>query len=385
MKQFFQIFLLLLKNAFARITGTPLRLHLPVKKHEKTQAQTLPSRFRLTENAVFTNDGTDRHAEILLTGDLLCQRKQQNACRKANGDFDFTAMFAPIGTLFGAADLAVGNLETVCDPDLAYMHESIIADGLPFLNAPPQFLTALKQAGFDAVCSANNHNCDGGLQGLQSTLKELQNAELPVTGIFANGNTKRYLLFDVNGIRVALLAYATFYNLKSAAVADKDMLNLYSEAKAKKDIADAKKDGAQFVITYIHWGTEYTHKVSRKQKQIAKELACAGSHFIAGSHSHVLQPFEYVNGVPCLYSFGNFISSQSGDGTRETVILQLQVKDENGTAILTHLRAIPCKTQVSENESAFCVTPIDPETDRDLFDRIKNVLGEKIELQQLQQ
>ncbi len=380
MKQILQIFILLLKNLISRISSNPMHLKLPTKPHKTVAVPPAESRFMQNENGVFANSNETKSATILLTGDLLCQRKQQNAHRKEDGSFDFSAMFAPVKKLFAEADFVVGNLETICDTNLAYMSESITADGLPFLNAPPQFLTALKQAGFDAVCSANNHNCDGGLQGLQATLSELKKADLPVTGIFENENTKRYLLFDVNEIRVALLAYATFYNFKSAAVANKEMLNLYSEAKAKKDIADAKKDGAQFVISYIHWGTEYTHKVSRKQKQIAKELANAGCDFIAGSHSHVLQPFDVVNGVPCLYSFGNFISSQSKEGTRETVIVQLQLKEENGKVHLADLSAVPCKTSVAQDESEFSAEPLDRKNDTDIFEQIKKVLGNKIKL-----
>ncbi|MBE6811825.1 MAG: CapA family protein [Ruminococcaceae bacterium] len=380
MKQFLQIFFLLLKNLTARITDKPMRLHLPVKTHKTVNSPSVESRFKQTEAGVFSNGRISKKATVLLAGDLLCQRKQQNAYRKEDGSFDFSEMFEPVEKRFKEADLVVGNLETICNTGLAYMHESITADGLPFLNAPPQFLTALKQAGFDAVCSANNHNCDGGTQGLKATLQELKKADLPVTGIFENENTKRYLLFDVNGIRVALLAYATFYNFKSAAIANKEMLNLYSEAKAKKDIADAKKDEAQFVISYIHWGTEYTHKVSRKQKQIAKELANAGCDFIAGSHSHVLQPFDVVNGVPCLYSFGNFISSQSKEGTRETVIVQLQLKEENGKVHLADLSAVPCKTSVAQDESEFSAEALDRKNDTDIFEQIKKVLGNKIKL-----
>ena len=381
MKQILQILFLLLKNLISRITGKTMPLQLPQAKHTMVDAKTATSRFVQDENGFFTNGKTEKRATILLTGDLLCQRKQQNAYRTADGSFDFSDMLAPVKEMFQKADLVVGNLETICETSLAYMHESITADGLPFLNAPPQFIASLKNAGFDAVCSANNHNCDGGMQGLQATLKELQKADLPVTGIFDSPDTKRYLLFDVNGMRIALLAYATFYNFKSAAIKNKEMLNLYTAEKAKKDIASAKKDGAQFVITYIHWGKEYTHKVNRKQKQIAKELADAGCDLIAGSHSHVLQPFDIVNGVPCLYSFGNFISSQTKDGTQETVILQLQLKEENGKVQLADLQAIPCKTSVDEGDKNHRIEIAHMETDKETFDRIAKITGKKLNMQ----
>lgn len=384
MKQIFRIFILLLKNLSARITKRAMRLDLPKKEHPQGSFAPIQGRLEEIEDGVFTDNKTANRATILLTGDLLCQRKQQNAHRKENGDFDFSPMFAPMREHFKKADLVVGNLETVCDPTLAYMHESITADGLPFLNAPPQFIDALKQAGFDAVCSANNHNCDGGLQGLLSTLQQLQKASLPTTGIFTGGNQKRYLLMQANGIRIAFLAYATFYNLKSAALTKNEQsahLNLYSPQKAARNIADAKKDGADFVIVYIHWGSEYTHKVSKKQRKIAKQLAQAGCDLIAGSHSHVLQPFDIVDGVPCLYSFGNFISSQSKDGTRETVMLKLQLQKENGKTALSDLSAVACKTVVNETETAFCVEPVNKRTDPITFDKIKKAVGEKISLQ----
>ena len=383
MKQILQILFLLLKNLIAHITKKPMQLNLPQATHKKADTIHTESRFTQQENGVFANGKTEKSATILLTGDLLCQRKQQNAYRTADGNFDFSDMFGPVTELFKKADLVVGNLETICDTTLAYMHESITADGLPFLNAPKEFITALKNAGFDAVCSANNHNCDGGLQGLTETLKNLQNAELPVTGIFNNADEARYLLFDVNGIRVALLAYSCFYNFKSSAlnkIERNTHLNLYRTKKAATDIDNAKKDGADFIITYIHWGSEYTHRVSMRQKRIAKRLAKAGSNLIAGSHSHVLQPFDTVNGVPCLYSFGNFISSQTKDGTQESVLLQVKLQKENGKTKIADLCAIPCKTSVDAEDQNHRVEHVNAETDKEIFERITKITGKKLHI-----
>lgn len=386
MKQVFQLISFLLRSFLCCLCGKSCKLHLPAKEHKKTATRTArPGRFTKTADGTYTNGKTADTAQILLLGDLLCQRKQQNAYRIEDGSFDFTPMLAPMEEMFRSADLTVGNLECICDDTLAFMHEQTTADGLPFLNAPEEFLHALKNAGVDAVCSANNHNCDGGKQGILQTLARLHEAELPVTGIFENENEKRYLMFNVNGIHVALLAYSAFYNFKSTSLSSaqrQTMLNLYRTKKAKRDIADAKQNGADFVIVYMHWGTEYTHRVSWRQRRMAKKLTNCGCDLIAGSHPHVLQAFEYENGVPCLYSFGNFISSQTKEGTQESVMLQITLQKENGKTVIADLCAIPCKTSVSENDTQHRAEPVSKKDDASTHANITDAIGNKIRIEE---
>ena len=56
---------------------------------------------------------------------------------------------------------------------------------------------------------------------------------------------------------------------------------------------------------YAHWGTEKMPSADWSQTTKAEELADAGADLIVGSHPHVLQNIEYVNGVPVFYSLGN--------------------------------------------------------------------------------
>lgn len=339
------------------------------------------SRFKVREDASLTNESKTGEAQILLLGDLMCQRKQQLACKKESG-YDFSGSFDAVKPLFNKADLVVGNLETIVSHSLPNMDDCPFSEGLPHLNAPHEWLTAIREAGIDALVSANNHNCDGGKNGILQTLQNIRNAGIPVTGIFDGSEKKRYLLIDVNGIRVAVLAYATWYNFKDCYMSKKDrntMLNLYSAAKAKKDIAAAKKDGADFVITYMHWGIEYKHYVSKRQQKMAKQLVAAGCDLIAGSHVHVLQAFDYVNGKPCLYSFGNFISSQTMDGTQDTVILNVNLKKENGKTQAC-VSGIPCCTIVTKEDTDHHTVPVTKDSDPKDFNRITAVLGNKLSM-----
>ena len=83
---------------------------------------------------------------------------------------------------------------------------------------------------------------------------------------------------------------------------EEEMLKRVRQASEENDV----------VIVAMHWGLEYTHEVHEEQRKLARRLAKAGATIIVGSHSHVVAPFEWIDGVPVFYSMGNLISSQIG-------------------------------------------------------------------------
>jgi poly-gamma-glutamate synthesis protein (capsule biosynthesis protein) len=77
-----------------------------------------------------------------------------------------------------------------------------------------------------------------------------------------------------------------------------------------KEIAAAKTDG-NFVIVMPHWGTEYKTSPDSSETRLAKLIVEAGADLIVGGHPHVPQGIDVMDGVPVLYSLGNFIFDQS--------------------------------------------------------------------------
>ena len=61
---------------------------------------------------------------------------------------------------------------------------------------------------------------------------------------------------------------------------------------------------------YVHWGDEYELVHNAKQRDLAEKLIAAGVDLIIGHHPHVVQDIEVIDGVPVLYSLGNFIFDQ---------------------------------------------------------------------------
>ncbi len=55
-----------------------------------------------------------------------------------------------------------------------------------------------------------------------------------------------------------------------------------------------RKAGADFITVALHFGTEYQTEPNEEQKKLARKLIAAGADIIAGSHPHIVQPYETV-------------------------------------------------------------------------------------------
>lgn len=303
------------------------------------------------KDAKMTNE-----AVITMVGDMMCGQKQMNTQKTENG-WDFRDSFEFVRNRFLESDLAVGNLETLLAAGWPYMSDEVYINNFNNCNAPATYLDAVKYGGLDAVVLANNHNCDGGPRALKDTIEQVGKYRFAHTGAFTSADEKRYFIADVNGIRVGFLAYMskfTGFNGKEKEwdKADQEaMLSVFTPEKAQKDIEACRADGAEYVITYMHWGLKNFKTVSDRQKQEAGEAANAGADMIIGSNPHVLQPFEVLTDdtgrkVPCYYSLGNFQSIMNQvPGNRESLIVRIRLrKDESGKVILAENDYLPCNT-----------------------------------------
>lgn len=303
---------------------------------------------------------------MMFVGDLMCLSGQQYAAmHQASGgeSYDFRPSFAYVKPIISRADCAVGNLETVLSPSWPLATEEKEIDGMPNCNGPAEYLDALKYAGFDALALANNHCCDAGRQGILETLDAVDSRGFRHTGLFRSESEKRFTVLNVNGIRVGFISYAEFYNHKEGCVAESPyMINTYSQNTARRDIQAAREAGAEFIIVYEHWGREHTHEPTELQLKHAKQLADAGADVICGSHSHTVQPTEWITAedgrqVLCIYSMGNFVSSMSQSAANDTVIMELRIGRSGGRVVLKDEVYHPCRVIRQTGGKAFVVVP----------------------------
>jgi poly-gamma-glutamate synthesis protein (capsule biosynthesis protein) len=82
------------------------------------------------------------------------------------------------------------------------------------------------------------------------------------------------------------------------------------------DVKKAKAKKADFIILFLHWGTEYDTIPSKSQTDMAEYFQSIGVDMVIGSHPHVLQKIIRTNNVVSgnenvvVYSLGNFVSNQ---------------------------------------------------------------------------
>lgn len=327
------------------------------------------------------------HARLMFLGDITCFSKQFVEAQIGRG-YDFGYEFEIIKNVFAKSDLVAGNLETMIFPEAPYRTEKLVSEQNFHCNAPVEFLDAIRKAGVDVLTNANNHVLDTGAVGIGETIDYIEQFGFIHTGSFKS-DKKRYEMINVNGFKLALIAFATEFNNKKenlTAEGAEFLLNEYSEERAKVLIEDARKNGAEIVVTCIHWGTEHKLVQNSQQEEIAKTLAGLGYDCIIGSHPHVLQPYTVLETdgkkVPVFYSLGNFVSHNSAGTKSRSVVACVDLKRENG-AIKLECSYIPTFTSAKYSDKRYVVLPISKKsanvTNKKRLKLIADTLGSEIE------
>ena len=145
---------------------------------------------------------------------------------------------------------------------------------------------------------------------------------------------------DINGIKIAFLAYTYGTNGIAIPKANSYCINLIDKELILKHIQTAKDKNVDLICVNMHWGIEYQTTPNKDQLDMADFLFENGVDIILGSHPHVLQKMEkrtleLEDGSTkdgfVIFSLGNFISNQQDVGTRDTVILDIQITKSGET------------------------------------------------------
>lgn len=241
-------------------------------------------------------------ARVVFGGDVMQHLPQVEAARR-NGGFDYGAVFEALRPRFRRADLVVVNLETTLSRSRY--------TGYPLFRSPTALADALREAGVDVAVMANNHCCDGGGEGVRTTIDELHRCRIRHTGVFRDSlDYARHhpLYLWCGGIRMALLNYT--YGTNGMPVPPGIVVNGIDTVRMAADLATARRAKADCIAVCIHWGNEYERHENASQRMLAAFLKRHGADLVVGSHPHVIQPFEADSASVVLYSLGNLVSNQ---------------------------------------------------------------------------
>lgn len=230
--------------------------------------------------------------------------------------------------------------------------------GVPLSNkaytfrAHPSRVDILKELGVDIVTLANNHVYDYGEQSLIDTMTTLKQADILYYGAGHNlDEAMTPVYFEIDGKTIAYVAASRAEKNKMTPQATEDspgILHCYDTELFIQTIKEAKKK-SDYVIAYVHWGTEFTHELEDIQLTTGKDYLDAGADIVIGAHPHCLQGIEYYDGKPIIYSLGNFwFNGQTidtmllkihfyGDKTEEFIELEVvpALQTNNTTKIIT--------------------------------------------------
>jgi poly-gamma-glutamate capsule biosynthesis protein CapA/YwtB (metallophosphatase superfamily) len=243
---------------------------------------------------------------LLFAGDVMGHDSQiASAYDPVKKKYDYTSCFRLMAPYVKAADLAIANLEvTLAGPPFK---------GYPQFSSPDALALGLKEMGFDALVTSNNHCVDRGRKGLERTIRVLDSLDIPHTGTFIDTADRRKnspLILYKNGFTIAVLNYT--YGTNGLPVYKPNIVNLLDTALIRSDIQKAKRSNPDVIIVFTHWGAEYQSLPSKAQKDITEFCFRHGAKLVIGAHPHVIQPMEWrvKEDRFVAYSLGNFVSGQ---------------------------------------------------------------------------
>ncbi|MET9855526.1 CapA family protein [Streptomyces sp. NPDC006450] len=248
------------------------------------------------------------------TGDIIpypsiIQRAAADSAEK--GGHDFRKILAGVKPIVSAADLAI------CHHEIPYGRPGGPYTGYPLFKAPHQLADALKDAGYDSCSTASNHTLDDGYDGLVRVLDHLDRVGIRHVGSARGAEeAKAPALLEAGGAKVAQLDYTYGTNGIPLPAGKPWAVNLIDPARIISDARAARAAGANVVVLSVHWGSEWQTAPDEQQLDLAQELTASRGadglpdiDLILGTHNHVPQPYEKVNGTWVVYGMGDQVAS----------------------------------------------------------------------------
>lgn len=291
----------------------------------------------------------------------------------AGGDVNITdRLVAAGGAQYDYTDIFLDVLPALAEGDLTAMNFEGNTMGTPYgsemVSAPTQLLSALRYAGVDVLQTANSHSITNGLRGLRATNDAIRQAGMQPLGTYADQaefeKYQGYLVYDIQGIRIALVAFTKGMDGRNLPEGSENCVNLlytdYSsnykevnEAGITAILKDVEVVQPDITIALVHWGSEYNDQISGSQKEICQLMADLGVDALIGTHSHHVQQmgFDNESGMFVAYSLGDFLGDAQVAGTDYSVLLDLEItrSGKTGKVSITGYDYTPIYQHYDEN------------------------------------
>lgn len=299
------------------------------------QDQDLGSTAQADQAGLKARPVDDQAFTIAAVGDVLIHDALLNAGAKEDGSYDFRPLFTRIGPIIQQADLAAFDMEGV--------FRGAPYSGYPSFSVPEDLAANLKEVGFDLAITANNHAMDFDVDAMMRTARVCKEAGLIPIGTRENYEDPTFFIQEIKGIKVGISAFTyesprqgadlslrSFNNvpisIKNSKLIDSfyvshDWPDFWEEdaGRIEDRVKEMREAGAEVVIFFMHWGTEYAQGRDQAQGYYAQVLANSGVDLVLACGPHVVQEIRAVpaeqgdHTMLCFYSIGNCVSNQQFD------------------------------------------------------------------------
>lgn len=177
------------------------------------------------------------------------------------------------------------------------------------LWSPPESVRALTRLPLDVAGYANNHTMDFGAHAMMVSIELLESRGIACIGSgLTPDQASRGCIIEKNGLRVGFLAYTTSAFHVRAITAGPWSVGCapMKQKKMRYDILRLRPK-VDVLCVSLHWGYEFLHVPHPNQRTLAMRLIEWGADVIMGTHPHVVQGYESIEGRPVFYSLGNCI------------------------------------------------------------------------------
>lgn len=269
------------------------------------------------EDKVYAKETADpQEVSIVFAGDILFDDNYAVMARmKQRGGAIESSISADMLQVMRGADIFMVNNE------FPYSNRGEPTPDKTFtFRGRPEYASYLLDMGADIVSLANNHASDYGTISLTDTIDVLNGIHMPFVGAGRNlEEAARPVYFVANGMRIAILSATQIERMENPATrgATENSPGVFRCLNIDRLLEEIRKakEASDFVIVYIHWGTESTDEIDWAQREQGPKIAEAGADLIIGDHPHVLQPVGYCGSVPVIYSLGNYLFNSRAQDT----------------------------------------------------------------------
>ena len=211
------------------------------------------------------------------------------------------------------------------------------ADKQYTFRLPHDRLHLMNEMGIDIVTLANNHILDFGPYGITDSIAALNEAGIKYVGAGEDLNeAKKLEIMEVGGRTIGFLGTSRVY-MASSWAAGEGHPGVFSTYDPTLPVEEIKKadELVDYLVVYVHWGVERETTPKEYQRVMGRQYIDAGADIVIGSHPHVLQPLEFYNEKPIMFSMGNFVF---GSSIPSTELLKIEISAEGEM----HVTEIPC-------------------------------------------